>query len=39
MDADRLLNLVKALDGDQTKPKQFFMTSGDLPPENSAICN
>lgn len=28
MDADRLLNLVKALDGDQAKPKQFFLSSG-----------
>lgn len=28
MDADRLLSLVKALDGDTNKPKQFFLNSG-----------
>ncbi|MEW6054935.1 MAG: hypothetical protein AB1552_14330, partial [Nitrospirota bacterium] len=28
MDADRLLNLVKALDGNTEQPKQFFLTSG-----------
>jgi len=28
MDADRLLDLVKALDGNTEKPKQFFLTSG-----------
>lgn len=28
MDADRLMWMVKALDGNQEKPKQFFLTSG-----------
>lgn len=28
MDADRLMSLVKALDGDKEKPKQFMLSSG-----------